>query len=185
MDLKKIALFTDISLKKTYDTDDNSRFLDKLFAYYRTLGEIGIMLLTFLLKELLMAAFAGEDDDDNEYVRRLKNIATYQADRTFKEMILFVPILGSEQQYQMVKSPIASTRTMGELGQALMSTVITPYYGVTQSGDEFKENSSVVYQKGKRAGKLKLTKEWQDAVPILYSIKKWESYNDMKNFFIK
>jgi len=166
------------------DLLDNQRAMDKLFGYYRTLGEIGIMMLTFLLKELLMAAFAG-DDDDNEYLRRLKNIAIYQADRTFKEMILFVPVLGSEQQYQMVKSPIASTRTMGELGQALMSTVITPWYFITQSGNEFKENSSVVYQKGTRAGRLKLSKEWQDAVPILYGIKKWENYLDMKNFYIK
>ena len=85
----------------------------------------------------------------------------------------------------MVKSPIASTRTMGELTQALYSTIETPYQYFTSSNNEFWSNSSVVYQRGSRSGSLKWAKEWQDAIPILYSIKKWESYNDMKNFFIK
>ena len=90
-----------------------------------------------------------------------------------------------EQQYQMIKSPIPSTRTMGELSDALMSTIITPYYAITQSNDEFYENSAVVYQRGRRKGQLKLNKEWSDAVPLLYMIKKWNNYLDMKNFFIK
>ena len=86
---------------------------------------------------------------------------------------------------QMVKSPIASTRTMGELGEAMFSLIETPFYAITQSGDDFYENSAVVYQRGRRKGQLKLVKEWQDAVPILYTIKKWQNYLDMRNFFIK
>lgn len=157
---------------------------NQLFGFYRTMGEIGIMMLTFVMKEILMSSFA-DDDDDNEILKRFKNIAIYQADRSFKELILFVPILGSDQQYQMIKSPIASSRTMGELGQALWSTVETPYYAITQSNKEFYKNKEVVYQRGSRAGTWKLKKEWQDAVPILYSIKKWQNYLDMRNFYIK
>ena len=140
-------------------------------------------MMTFVVKELLSAAFADLDDDD-EISRKFKNIALYQADRTFKELILFTP-LGGDQMYQMVKSPIASTRTMGELTQALYSTIETPYHFFTESDKEFWGNKDVVYQRGSRKGRLKLNKEWQDAMPILYSIKKWQNYNDMKNFFIK
>tara|TARA_R110001592_G_scaffold5912_6_gene32173 strand:+ start:24130 stop:29892 length:5763 start_codon:yes stop_codon:yes gene_type:complete len=162
---------------------DNQRAKDKLFGFYRTMGEIGIIMMTMVVKELLAAGF-GDTDDDDEITRKFKNIALYQADRTFQELILFTPF-GGDQIYQMVKSPIASTRTMGELTQALYSTIETPYQYFTSSNSEFWANSSVVYQRGSRSGSLKWAKEWQDAIPILYSIKKWESYNDMKNFFIK
>ena len=165
------------------DRQDNQYAKDKLFGFYRTMGEIGIIMMTFVVKELLSAAFADLDDDD-EISRKFKNIALYQADRTFKELILFTP-LGGDQMYQMVKSPIASTRTMGELTQALYSTIETPYHFFTESDKEFWGNKDVVYQRGSRKGRLKLNKEWQDAMPILYSIKKWQNYNDMKNFFIK
>ena len=167
------------------DIQDNERALNKLQGFYRTMGEIGIMMLTFLIKEMMMGMWSGGGDDDDPITKRLKNIAMYQADRTFKELILFVPILGTTQQYQMLKSPIASTRTMGELGEGISSLIITPWYGITQSEEDFYGNSDVVYQRGRRKGQLKLTKEWQDAIPILYTYKKWQNYLDMKNFFIK
>ena len=56
---------------------------------------------------------------------------------------------------------------------------------LTSSNDEFRSNSDVVYQRGSRAGNLKLAKEWQDAMPILSTIKKWANYNERHDFFIK
>lgn len=162
---------------------DNQRAKDKLFGFYRTMGEIGIIMMTMVVKELLSAAFTG-DDDDNETVERLENVLLYQADRTFKELILFTPF-GGEQIYQMVKSPIASTRTMGELTEALSMLIETPYHYLTQSKSDFYANSSVVYQRGSRAGQLKLKKEFQDAGPVIYSMKKWFNFLDMDDFFIK
>ena len=162
---------------------DNQRAKDKLFGFYRTMGEIGIIMMTMVVKELLAAGF-GDTGDDDEITRKFKNIALYQADRTFQELILFTPF-GGDQIYQMVKSPIASTRTMGELTQALYSTIETPYQYLTSSNDEFRSNSDVVYQRGSRAGNLKLAKEWQDAMPILSTIKKWANYNERHDFFIK
>jgi hypothetical protein len=170
---------------KDGDYQDNQRALNKLQGFYRTLGEIGFMFLTFAIAELMRNAWAGDDDEDNPLLKKFKNIAMYQADRTYKELILFVPLVGTTQQYQMLKSPIASTRTMGELGEALTSSIITPWHAITQNKNEFWADSDVVYQRGSRAGTLKLWKQWQDAVPLLYTYKKWQSYNDMTNFFIK
>jgi hypothetical protein len=179
-----VGFLEDNGYLKDGDIEDNQKAINRIQGFYRTMGEIGIMMLTFAIKEIMQSMWA-DDDDDSEIMHKFKNIAMYQADRTFKELILFVPLLGSDQQYQMIKSPIASSRTMGELGQALMSTVITPYYAITQDGNEFYANTDVVYQRGSRKGMLKLSKEWKDVIPILYSIKKWQNYADMKNFFIK
>ena len=169
---------------KDGDWQDNQKALNRLQGFYRSMGEMGIILLTVLIKELMQSLWA-DDGDESDLEKRAENILMYQADRTLKELILFIPIIGSQEQMQMVKSPIASTRTMGELGEAMFSLIETPFYAITQSGDDFYANSSVVYQRGRRKGQLKLAKEWQDAVPILYTIKKWQNYLDMKNFFIK
>jgi len=166
------------------DYQDNERALNRLQGFYRSMGEIGIMLLTVLIKEVMQSMWA-DDGDEGDLEKRMENILMYQADRTLKELILFVPFLGSKEQMQMIKSPIASTRTMGELGEAMFSLIETPFYAITQDRNSFYENSAVVYQRGRRKGMLKLAKQWQDTIPILYSIKKWQNYLDMKNFFIK
>ena len=163
---------------------DNQKALNRLQGFYRSMGEMGIILLTVLIKELMQSLWS-DDGDESDFEKRLENILMYQADRTLTELILFIPLIGSQEQMQIVKSPVASTRTMGELGEAIFSLIETPYYAITQSGDDFYANSNVVYQRGRRKGQLKLTKEWQDAVPILYTVKKWTNYLDMKNFFIK
>ena len=82
----------------------------------------------------------------------------------------------------MVKSPIASTRTMGEMGQALAQTITTPIALLTGSDES---DSSVYYQRGSRKGQLKLKKEWMDAIPVLYAIKKYQNLIEQQNFYIK
>jgi hypothetical protein len=175
----------DYGYLKDGDEQDNQRALNKLQGFYRTTGEIGITMLTLVILELMKTLWRDGDEEDNEILKRFQNIAMYQADRTFKELILFWPVAGSTQQMQMVKSPIASTRTMGELGEALWGSIETPFYFLTQDENEIKGNSSVYYQRGSRKGSLKLKKQWQDVVPIWYSIKKWQNYLEMNNFFIK
>ena len=159
----------------------------KLLNTYRTLGEIGIMFTTVGLSMILEGLYA-DDDDDSDFERKLENFLRYQTDRTYRELILFVPIPGTgglQQMYQMFKSPIPATRTLGEFGEALELTVRTPLAALYQSDEEFKANSKVVYQRGDKKGQLKLSKNWKDAIPILYAIQKWDSYNTVTNFFIK
>jgi len=163
----------------------DQRATNKLYGFYRTMGEIGIMLSTFVLSQVLSSLLAGEDDD-SETTKRFKNIIRYQADRTYKELVMFTPLPdGLEQQYQMFKSPIAATRTMGELGEALSLTITTPMAYLYYSDEEFRTNSNYVYQQKPRKGQLKVYKNWKDVVPILYSIQKYDAYLRMNNYFIK
>ena len=162
----------------------DQRAKNKLFGFYRTMGEVGIMLSVFVLSEVLQGLLAG-DDDDSELVKRFKNITKYQADRVGKELVMFLPLFGTEQQYQMVKSPIASTRTMGEIGEALSLSFFTPLTYIYKSDKEFRLDSDYVYQRGKNKGRLKLSKNWMDVIPVLYTIQKWDAYLKMDNFYIK
>jgi hypothetical protein len=51
------------------------------------------------------------------------------------------------------------------------------YYGIVQSNQELLENKEVYYQRGTRAGQLKLAKEWGDVIPALYTINRWKGFD--------
>ena len=128
-----VGFLEDNGYLKDGDIQDNEKAINRIQGFYRTMGEIGIMMLTFAIKEIMQSMWA-DDDDDSEIMHKFKNIAMYQADRTFKELILFVPLLGSDQQYQMIKSPIASSRTMGELDDVLMEKLYGEETGLLRDG---------------------------------------------------
>jgi hypothetical protein len=167
------------------NSQSDQRAKDKLFGAYRTLGEIGFIMVSFALSSIFGSLFANDDeDDDTEFEKRMKNFLRYQTDRTYKELILFTP-LGAKQVWQMFDSPIAATRTLGELGEALSLSVTTPIAYLIKGKEEFYLDKDYVYQRGIRKGELKLYKNWNDVIPILYSIKKWQDFNNLTNFYIK
>ena len=163
----------------------DQRAEDKLRGFYRTTGELGIMMSVIVLNSLL-AGMLANDDDDEELTKRLKNLVRLQGDRTYKEMVLFTPTpSGLEQQYQLVKTPIATARTVGEIGEALNLSIKTPFAYIYKSNDEFYADKDYVYQNKPNKGQLKLYKNWADVVPILYSIQKWDNMIKAQDFFIK
>ncbi len=163
----------------------DQRAEDKLSGFYRTTAELGIMMSVLVLNSLLSGILSA-DDDDEELTKRLKNLVRLQGDRTYKEMVLFTPLPeGLKQQYALFKSPIATTRTLGELGEALSLTYMTPLAYLYKGKDAFYADKDYVYQTKPNKGKLKVYKNWADVVPILYSIQKWDNMIKAQDFYIK
>jgi len=154
----------------------DSRGQNRLFGVYRTMGEIAIIIAVSGIGTILDSVLAG-DDDDSDTERRLKNLTKYQADRLYKELILFAPITPDSwvQIHQMIKSPVAASRMLGELGEAVNQSIwFAPAYLI--KGEEgFYADSDYVYQNKPNKGKLKVAKAWEDALPILTSFKKWNN----------
>ena len=163
---------------------EEQKVRNKVNNVYKTMGEIGLILTTYLMKDVLAAFFAA-DDDDAEVIKKLKNLSRYQTDRAYKELIAFVPILGTSEAFQFIKNPLASTRTMGEMAEAVSSTFWTGGNLLIQSKDEFYANKDYVYQRGKRKGQLKMAKEWADILPFIYTIQKWSNFDQARDFYIK
>ena len=185
-DMKKM---TDDFLK-AYGADGKGGNLDqkaqnKLFGFYRTMGEIGIIMTVSLVNSLLQAILSG-DDDDSDIERRIKNLTTYQSDRLYKELILFMPITPDSwtQIYQMTKSPLAATKMLGNLGEAINLTIWTGPYRIIKGKKGFYADSDFVYQNKPNKGNLKVAKAWKDALPILYSIQKWDGFIKDQDFHI-
>ena len=42
-----------------------------------------------------MGLFEDDDDDMDPTLRRLRNLAIYQADRIYKELVMFIPVTGT------------------------------------------------------------------------------------------
>jgi len=167
----------------------DQKITNRLQGFYRTTAELTIIGMIFMLKSVLEASF-GEDDDDNvsDEVKRFRNFLRYQTDRTYKDMVIFIPIIpsGAEQIYQMFKSPIASTRTMGDMARAISTTVNTGFGYTFRENDElFWSDKDYVYQRGIRKGQLKMSKYWNDVIPIFRSIQKYTDFLNMTNYYIK
>lgn len=163
----------------------DQRAQNKLFGFYRTMGEIGIILSTLAISMILDNILS--DDDDDDLTKRLKNMIKYQAQRAYKETVIFNPIPGLggyTQMRQMFDSPLAASRTMGELAEAMYYTVATPLAYTTQSKNDFYLNSEHVYQRGSKKGSLKVYKNWKDVLPIIYSIQKYNSYLQNDDFYM-
>lgn len=184
----KLKFLNDQGFTDGKNLEEDQKALNRLSGVTRSLGDVAMILFTMMGSQLL--GIINDDDDDEERsptMTRFLNFLEYQADRTYKEMVLFVPLLPEslKQQMQFAKSPIASTRTLGEIGEALSQSYMAPFAYATQDEEEFWNNSDYVYQRGTRAGQLKLKKEWQDVIPAWYAYKKWINYIDRTDFFIK
>lgn len=169
--------------------NERQRLENKILNVHRTNAEFMLIALVSMTHSLLLSMLAG-DSDDSDLVKRIKNIAKYQASRAKKEMLVFVPSpSGANQALEFFSSPLASTRTLGEIGELLEVTTKTGAAGIKYwaTGDEedWFYNKDVYYQRGRRSGQLKVKKELYDVVPILYEIKKWEDYIQISDFFIK
>ena len=91
----------------------------------------------------------------------------------------------------MVQSPMASTRTLGELGGAIEKSFATGlafmYYPLFVGGNrqkEMKKNKDYYYQRGARKGSLKLGKEWSDVIPMWYLRNRWIGYDTVRDMHI-
>ncbi len=174
------------SIHENYKKHHGVKGKQKLQNAYRTIGELGLFITTIIVRNLLVKLFE-DDDDDSEVKKKLENVLVYQADRLRKELVTFNPVPGMggyQQMMQLFKSPIAASRTLGELGQAMEVTVGTGLSYAFLDDEAFSE-TSYVYKRGDRKGKMKLGKEWGDALPILYTINRWKGYERITDFYIK
>ena len=129
-----------------------------------------------------------KNEDKSIVAKRFENALIYQFNRQGRELLFFIPVLGFEEMYMMWKSPIASTRMLGELGAAIEQTIYLPFaLGRDKMFDDYniEDDKWYVYQRGKRVGKYKFSKEWSDVLPILYMINRWKAYDTQKDFFVK
>jgi hypothetical protein len=186
-DLKKIqADFLIDAGQDNLDGLNDQKAKNKMFGVYRTMGEIGIILSVSLINSILSAILSGEDDD-HDSIKRLKNLTTYQSDRLYKELVLFLPITPTswEQIYQMGSSPIASAKMLGDMGEAVNMLAWTPAAYLVLGKEKFYANSDYVYQNNPKKGQLKLYKSLKDITPILRTNQKWDNAIKKQDFFIK
>ena len=174
-------------------------------GFQRSVREAVIIISIFLVKGLI-DSFMDDDEDEipedgivevdlfrepekeqTKFQKRLYNWSRWQTDRIAKDLSIYIPILPSsmQQAMKMIDSPFASTRTLGELGEALSYTFSTAAGYVYYSNEEFYADKDFVYQRGSRKGQLKVAKNWGDVIPLWYSIQKWISFDNITNFYIK
>lgn len=141
---------------------------------YKNLAELAFFAASFAMYGVFKALAEGADDDDVT-LKRWLNFLSYQQSRQMTEVSTMMPVVGFEEQYLLAKSPIAILTTLKDFGEALKTTLLLPF-------PPYDKN---YYERGPRDGDLKAWKEWKDIIPALSVINKWESYDQVKSFYIK
>ena len=159
----------------------------KMKNIYRTTGELSLIVATLLMKMIFTGLHDPDDEDKSKARKRAENAIFYQLDRQRREMSQFLPVIGFADVYMMMKSPISSTRMLGEMSEVLVQIVQTPMVLGSSliSGADPTLNTNIYYQRGHRKGELKIKKEIFDVLPALYALNRWLSYDKVKNFHVK
>jgi hypothetical protein len=84
-------------------------------------------------------------------------------------------VLGIKEQYQMAKSPIAALTTLRDWGEVASSALVMPF-------PPYDKN---YYERGPHKGGLKFWKELKDVTPAFNILNRWESFETVRNFYIK
>jgi len=113
-------------------------------------------------------------DDDDPFLKRLVNWATWEADRNLKEVELFTP-LGIVESYQLIKNPIPALSAVRDFGQIVNAAILYP-----RQSDEERH-----LQRGPHEGELKLWKEISDMLPIYKQYNRYLGFDNVSTFFIK
>ena len=109
----------------------------------------------------------------------------YQLRRQSAEFAFWYPVVGMGEFFKMTKSPVASTRYMAELWEALALTAYAPFIAWGKSEKELKKDKRLYYQVGAKKGQSKLFKQWGDVLPVLKSINRYISHDTVKDFYVK
>lgn len=141
---------------------------------YKNLAELAFFAASFAMYGVFKGLASGLDDDD-ENLKRWLNFLQFQQTRQMTEISTMIPIVGFEEQWQIAKSPIPVLTTLKDFGQALKSTMTLPL-------PPYDKN---YYERGPFKDDLKAWKEWKDVIPALGILNKWESFDQVKSFYIK
>jgi len=163
--------------------DKSERYIKNI---HRTTAEIGLILTTIILKHLFTALWDDDDEEGKGNIKRFQNAFMYQLDRQRAEMLQYI---WAGDILKMMESPISSIRMIKEMGEALLTTVQTPlivgYDAILPNQKDIQLDKRVYYQKGARRGDLKVWKETRDAMPLLYALNRWWSYDSVSNYWVK
>ena len=163
----------------------------RLANMWKVAGELGVIVSSWMTRDILTKIWDDESDEKSKIRKRVENLILYQLHRQKTEFVQFVPFFGWYEGYKLFKSPFASSRWIYELGEAMSVSIRTglalpvAWMRGDEALEKFYANKDYVYQRGTREGKLKIGKEWSDAIPILYAIQRWKAYDTVKNFWVK
>lgn len=142
----------------------------------RLLAYMAFFLLSLIMKHIwkLLADELEDEEEPNTALVKLVNFMVYLDDRTMDEItVAFNP----EAIGQFVKNPIAIVGFIGDAWDALSETF--NYFA------PWVPEEKTIFQRGVNKGEYKWTKEWGDIIPFFSAINKWDSFEELQEFYIK
>lgn len=129
----------------------------------KTLVDFTTLALGFGMLSVVRSIAAGVSEDDKN-LKRWANFMSKTTERVLDSQLMYIPVAGSYQAYQLVKSPIAALGTMAEFGQVMQETMQLPF---PPYGDHY-------YTNGIHTGELKALVKLKKALPGTSMLEQWD-----------
>jgi hypothetical protein len=130
----------------------------------KTLVDIMLFTVGFALISVVKSLAAGVPEEDKN-LRRWMNFLQKTSERVVDSQLMYIPIVGSYQAYQLVKSPVAALGTMADFCDAMQETMRLPLPPYT---DHY-------YTNGIHKGELKASVKLQKALPGVSVLQQWDN----------
>ncbi len=152
----------DGSLNKEKVERDRQKRTAKLYNLKRDLAQV-VSILVFWAAYQLFKALAQDDETE---ARRWNNYLARTFDKLRQQQMFGLPIVGLEEQYQLLKSPFASLRMIGDFGDTLNDTIGLAIPGVNSR-----------YTTGVHKGEIKAWTKARKLIPVANLEPWWDELN--------
>lgn len=109
-------------------------------------------------------SIASSVSDDDKNLKRWVNFMQKTTERVLDSQLMYIPGVGAEQEWQLIKSPIAPLGTMADFASALSETLKLP----------FPPYEDHYYTNGIHAGELKSLDKLKKALPGTSVLRQWD-----------
>lgn len=143
---------------------------------FKKLAVESMYWMTTAVLMLMLEALAKGVDDDDEELKMFVNFLRKQSDRIGGELD---GAINPKTMYANLKSPVAGMKMLNDFGQLLSEMVKFPVNYATN------DTKDLYIQKGPNKGRLKVSKEFQDLIPVANLAGQFDQLMSSGNFYFK
>jgi hypothetical protein len=139
---------------------------------HRNFAELGFLAMSIASYSVLRGVANGLGPDHDK-MKHWINYLSWESSRQAKEMLFWIPVIGTSAQVELIKNPFAVGSTYTRFADVIAETVKLTW----NTDDDY-------YTSGPFKDQLKLKKKALDLVPIFKDINRWSNFSQVSSFYV-
>lgn len=139
---------------------------------HRNFAELGFLAMSIASYSVLHGVASGLGGGDDR-LKQWLNYLSWESSRQAKEMLFWIPVVGTSAQVELIKNPFAVGSTYTRFADVLWEALGLAW----DAQDNY-------YTSGPFKDQLKLKKKALDLVPVFKDINRWSNFTQVSKFYV-